>query len=164
MIGTGVIEKKHIDITSIKVIKTELSISIESASRHFEAYISDRSTLSQLTQSQCILVDVAGVLKVINIPGADLMVGEMQILLDTLVNKGDKISDAELSALSHAFVGLPCYIEYVIDKSHALPILVLPFINEMLTVRKQPLVLESVFTEFSFSIRFYMARRGVENN
>lgn len=142
------IEIIPIDITSIKVIKSELSVSIETASRHFEAYIADRSAHNQLSESKLSLSDVAGVLKIMTIPGADSMVAEMLVLLDALIAKPDGITDIKLSALSHAFVGLPCYVEYVIDKAQALPILVLPFINEIKSVQKKAFQFESDFVNY----------------
>ena len=142
------IEITPIDVTSIKVVKAELSNSIETASRHFEAFISDRTALGQLDESKSALTDISGVLKIMPIAGADLLIEEMLCLLNEIIAKKTNILDVELSALSHAFVGLPCYVEYVIDKENALPLLVLPFINEMKTVRKQALVLESVYTDY----------------
>ncbi len=144
------IEIIPIDITSIKVVKTELASSIEKSSRHFEAFISDRSALAQLQDSLTALQEVGGILKMMSIPGSGEMISEMLDLLSNLIAKADAITDIELSALSHAFVGLPCYIEYVIDKAQALPPLVLPFINELRTVNKKAIIPESEFVNYDF--------------
>ncbi|MCK5880896.1 MAG: hypothetical protein KAG18_03410 [Sinobacterium sp.] len=142
------IELIPIDTTSINVIKTELTVSIATASRHFEAYIADRSALEQLTESKTALLDVAGVLKLMPIAGAEVMISEMLLLLGALIEKKTAILDVELSALSHSFVGLPCYIEYAIDKEAAMPILVLPFINGLKSVQSQAITFESVFVSY----------------
>ena len=101
------------------------------------------------------MIEIHGILKLMSIPGASSMTSEMIDLLKNLVSKSDAITDIELSALSHAFVGLPCYIEYVIDRAQALPPLVLPFINELRTVSKKAIITESEFVNYEFDPETY---------
>jgi len=143
-----VIEITPIDVTSMKVVKSELTASIEKASRHFESFITDRSQSAQLNESLAALQEVSGILKIMSVQGATDLVNEMLILLNEVISSPEKVTDIVLSALSHAFVGLPCYIEYIIDKSQALPYLLLVFINELRTARKQPIIPESSFCNY----------------
>ena len=132
-----------IDVTSLQVVQSELNVSLEKSARHFEAFISNRSSLNQLTESAADLNDIVGILKMLGLPGALQLAEEMSNLLRYLISEPEKASDFSLSALSQGFVGMPCYIEYMVDRKQMIPALTLPFINEIRTALRQPIILES---------------------
>ena len=132
-----------IDVTSLKVVQSELNVSLQKSARHFEAFISNRSSLNQLTESAADLNDIVGILKMLGLSGALQLAEEMSNLLRHLISEPEKASDFSLSALSQGFIGMPCYIEYVVDCKQVIPALTLPFINEIRTALRQPIILES---------------------
>ncbi len=71
-----------VEVTSLKVIQSELAVSVEKASRHFEAFVADRSAADQLAESQQCLSDVVGILKMLRLPGALQLAEDMVRLLD----------------------------------------------------------------------------------
>ena len=143
------IKYSAIDFTSVNVVQVELLKTIKTASHHFESFIHDKSDMSQLQEALHQLQSIVGVLKIIDIPGADTLTAEMVGLMSEFIAGELSINDRKLSALSHAFVGLPCYIEYVVEKQQALPWLVMNFVNELRIIRKIHLLEESSFFDFT---------------
>lgn len=136
-------------VTSIKVVEHELNITIQNASRHFEAFMTDRSIVDQLVESRTYLSEIAGILKMLQIPGASELASEMLKLVDVLIERPERANDFTLSALSHAFVAIPCYIEYVVDTAKAMPVLTLEFVNELKAALREPLILESELARYT---------------
>lgn len=132
-----------INVASIKVVEPELKVTLQNASRHFEAFMGDRSIVEPLQESRNSLVEIVGILKLLAIPGALPLASEMLRLLEKIMEQPAKTTDFMLSALSHGFVALPCYIEYVADTQKAAPMLTLDFVNELKAGLREPLSLES---------------------
>jgi len=159
-----VTEITSLSVTSIKVIEPELNVTIQNASRHFEAFMADRSISDQLVESKTFLTEVVGILKMLQIPGASELVGEMVKLLDKLIENPGKASDFTLSALSHAFVAMPCYIEYVVDTEKAMPVLTLEFVNELKAALREQLIFESELSNYSAPAEIKLAASGKEKD
>lgn len=136
------------NVTSLKVIHPELNVTLEHASHHFESYVSDRTNITPLKDTITSLKDLIGVFKLLEIAGTQDVAESMLSLTEQLVSGQTKQSDFCLSALSHAYVGLPCYIEYVMDRGQALPILLLPFTNELRAALRKPIVHESQLSDY----------------
>ena len=131
-----------LNVTSVKVVGAELNSTLQKSSHHFEAFVADRSSVDQLTESRNGLAEIVGILKMLEMPGASQLAQEMLVLIDKTIESPEKATDFSLSALSHAFVGMPCYIEYVMDREQAIPALTLSFINELRTASRQPIISE----------------------
>lgn len=149
-----------LNVTSIKIVEPELNITVQNASRHFEAFMSDRSAVDQLRESQTCLTDIVGILKMLEIPGALLLAQEMLALLNKIISNPVGTKDFSLSALSQAFVAMPCYIEYVVDCSRAMPILTLEFVNELRAALREPIILESQLLEYTVAADIKLAVPG----
>ncbi|CAA0121727.1 Uncharacterised protein [BD1-7 clade bacterium] len=143
------IEVTPINVTSIKVVHNELGLSIEKASRHFEAFAVDTSAQDQLRESLTSLAEIVGVFKMLGLKRALELSEGMVLLSNAILDAQVKASDFALSALSHAYVGLPCYIEYVKDREQAIPALLDPFVNEIKAALRQPIRLESELAGFT---------------
>lgn len=149
-----------ISIGSFKVIESELYATLQDASSRYEAFMSDVSAADQLRECQQAVAQVTGVLKLFDCPGALPLAEEMDSALQALVEQGGQASQFYLSALSHALVVLPCYLEYAIEREHAMPALVLPFINELRAAQKKPLLFESKQANYCFDSELDLAGEG----
>lgn len=138
-----------LNVTSIKVVVPELNITVQNASRHFETFMADRSAVDQLKESETCLTEIVGILKMLEIPGALLLAQEMLKLLDKIIANPVGTKDFSLSALSQAFVAMPCYIEYVVDRSQAMPVLTLEFINELRAALRQAIMFEHELAQYT---------------
>ncbi|CAA0118894.1 Uncharacterised protein [BD1-7 clade bacterium] len=154
------IEVTPINVTSIKVVHNELGLSIEKASRHFEAFAVDTSAQDQLRESLTSLAEIVGVFKMLGLKRALELSEGMVLLSNAILDAQVKASDFALSALSHAYVGLPCYIEYVKDREQAIPALLDPFINEIKAALRQPIRLESELAGFAVD-SFSLGAQGI---
>ncbi|NRB41372.1 MAG: hypothetical protein HRU20_23355 [Pseudomonadales bacterium] len=137
-----------INVTSLKVIRGELNVTLEHAARHFETYVSERNNIAPLKETLHSLTDLTGIFKLLQLPGTLDFVESMLELTQAIIAGNIKQNDFVLSALSHAYVGLPCYIEYLADTEQAVPALILPFTNELRTALRKPIVLESQLNDF----------------
>lgn len=141
-------------VTSIKIVEPELNITLQDAARHFEAFMTDRNLQDQLNESRTCVADVVGVLKLLQIPGALQLAQEMLAMLDVIIAQPMKAADFALSALSQAFVAMPCYIEYIVDREQALPALTLGFVNELRAARRQSAIFESTLANYTVNTSF----------
>lgn len=140
-----------LSVTSIKIVEPELTATLLNASKHFEAFMTDRNAVDQLAECKNMLTDVVGVLKMLEIPGALLLAQEMLLLLEDIIAQPQKTVDFALSALSQAFVAMPCYLEYVLDREQAIPALTLAFVNEVRSARRQPIIFETAISPYALA-------------
>lgn len=139
-----------ISTSSFRVVESELYATIQDAASRYEAFMADATAVEQLNESLSAIEQVEGILKLFDCPGALPLVQEMKSALQELITVGGSANRFYFSALSHAFVILPCYLEYAIEREQAIPSLVLPFINELRTAQKKPLLLESMQAAYQF--------------
>ena len=134
-----------VNLNSLRVISNELNATLSRSATDFEAYLADRQTQGHL-QSCCNgMAQVGGIFRLLEYPGAALLADEMATLLGVVADEERKTSDAMLNAITHAYFVLPCYIEYVTTKQAELPILILPYVNELRASRRVELLPESYF-------------------
>lgn len=136
-----------VNVSSMKVVEEELNQTIRKASGCLEAFLADRSMRTQFEECRNSLDQVRGILKLLEIPGAVKLSVEMIELMDQILAQ-ENPSDFALSAISQAFVALPCYLEYTAAQGKALTILLSPYINEVRAAKRQELVPESSFGTF----------------
>lgn len=139
-----------ISTSSFRVVEDELYATMQDASSRYEAFMADASALEQLSESYHAIEQIEGVLKLFDCPGALPLAQEMKSALQQLIAANGLANRFYFSALSHAFVILPCYLEYAIEREQAIPSLILPFINELRAAQKKPLLLESMQAAYQF--------------
>ena len=152
------------EVTALEVIQPELIASLEKAVAPFEAFVEDRSATEKLSESEHCIGDIVGILKMLQIPGALQLAEEMLKMLQKLNAQPTTLSDFSISALSQAFVWIPCFIGYVADREQVLPSLALSFINQLRAGLGEPLVLESELAEFQCSTPISLALDGAKRN
>jgi len=143
-----VIDIIPLEVTSLKVLRSQLTASLEKASIHFETFVAVRSVVDQLEESQQCVSEIVGILKMLQMPGALQLAEEMSKMIQQMAAQPTAVSDFSLAALSQAFVWMPCYFEYVADRGQVVPSLALPFINELRAALQEPLIFESELAEF----------------
>ncbi len=153
---------KHlpVQVSSIKLVEEELNNTIQKASGYFEAFLADRNTEKTLQDCSTELIQIRGTLELVQLPGAVELTAEMLKLIGEMAKNKSLINDSALSALSHAFVALPCYIEYCSVRQTALPILLSDYINELRIARRAELISESAYTHFAKDYSGEMPQRA----
>jgi len=127
---------------------------MEEAEQSLEHFIIDRNNGSLLQQAVENLKQVRGILKLIELTGAELLAQEiLQLATDIPVGAGEE-RDTQLAALSNALYVLGRYLEGVDASRQEMPELLLPPINALRLVSGQSALPESFF----FSARLDHAR------
>ncbi len=134
-----------INLNSLKVIQEELSNTINQAATEFEAYTVDQGSSGHIKDCHACLVQVGGTFRLLEYPGAALLADEMALLAAVIANEETKTTNTMIEALTHALFVLPSYIEYISIRQSELPILVVPYVNELRVSRRAELIPESHF-------------------
>lgn len=138
-----------VNLSSLRIIREELDATLQRGSGEFEAYLADPGNPVALSQCRQDIAQIGGTLRLIQFPGAALLADEMaasvSMLMEAVAAGQAAAHEATLSALSHAFVALPRYLDFVVQQRSELPILVLPWVNELRAARREPFVPEYHF-------------------
>ena len=134
-----------INLNSLHTIKEQLDETIHLAASEFENYLADRDNTSNLNASVTAVAQVAGTFRLLEYPGAAQLADEMAELGRVIADSEVKTSDAMINAYTHNLFVLPRYIEFISVQQKGLPILLMPYINEMRVARRTSLLPEYHF-------------------
>ncbi|MCM2320544.1 MAG: ferrous iron transporter B [Pseudomonas sp.] len=147
--------------TSLGLVRSELFATIEQAEQSLELFIADRLNVSLLQQAVEYLQQIRGILKLIELAGAELLAQEILLLATDIPAGAGQERDGQLAALGKALFVLRRYLEGIDIHRQEIPELLLPIINELRQSTGQPSLPESFF----FSVRLDQPRpqrRNVE--
>ena len=134
-----------VNINSLQMIREELVSTIVQSASDFESYMADQQNSGHITDSSAGIKQIGGTFRLLQYPGAALLADEMAVLLQRIDDSQSSPSDSMINALTNAFFLLPRYIEYVISRGSALPILLIPAVNDLRIASKQALLPEHHF-------------------
>lgn len=136
-----------VNLTSLNLVKNELLASIRQAGSNIETFISNRDKGEYLQASLDGLKEILGILHVIQLKGGEILTREMIELGSSIPVGASESHDKALSALSTGFFILPRYFEYSQQSEQCIPVLLLPFINDIrIANNKLPLSESEFFT------------------
>lgn len=130
------------DTTSLNVVYSELHKTLLSIGKELESYSQDLSNVSELESTQVAFSQVAGILRLLEMPCAERLASLLYDLSLALPTQSNVAQTFSFKTFGHAIMGLNCYLEYVIDTEQRFSALLAPFNNEILTALRRPLVLE----------------------
>lgn len=135
-----------VNLQSLNMVRGELVATIEQAARDLELFVSGSQEGDPLAASIDGVKQILGILKLLQFRGASLLVEELYIAL-TNIASGDHgpLYDKRLEHISNTFFVLTRYLEYVQMSERKLPVLLVPSINELRKVRREPVLPESHF-------------------
>ncbi|MGH1441099.1 MAG: pilus assembly protein [Cellvibrionaceae bacterium] len=145
--------KHKINLTSLNVVREELVITIEQAATQLEGFVSDRENDKLLDSCIDSLQQIRGSLALIELHGACELAGELFDSARKLKASKVPLADEKLSALTKGFFVLSCYFEYALQKEWGLPALMVPYINDIRTANREPIIWESHFADAITSFR-----------
>lgn len=140
-----------INLNSLKMVKEELDNSITQAATEFEIFFTDQSDQTHIELSIAALAQIAGTFRLLEYPGAALLADELAAAERVIADQTDPISENLVNAVTHNLFVLPRYLEYVTIRQMALPILLIPYINELRIARKTSLLPEYHFYSSEFT-------------
>lgn len=142
-------EQRAVNLTSLNIVKGEFLSTIQLATNQLEQFISSRDRQDLLQGCLEHLVQINGVLRIVELQGADLLSYEMIEALQTIPVDADATHDDMLSSISSAAFVLTRYFEYAQQYERSMPVLLLVFINELRALRKQPPIPDSYFLKMN---------------
>ena len=136
------------NIASLKMVHDELLATIEQSALRLEQFSTDR-TNGELLQN-CIegIKQIRGTLSLIQLKGVDLLADELLEHINDITLGEDPTTDKRLDLLTTAFFMLPRYLEFCLQTSRSMALLLIPHINELRQARRAPTVPESYYYAF----------------
>jgi hypothetical protein len=126
-----VTDETTINLGSLSIIREELLTAIKQTGANLEQFISNRDKEEFQQSTLEGLKELNGVFRIIQLDGADTLTGEMVELLTNVPVSANESYDQALSVLSTGFFLLPRYFEYSQQSAKCVPVLLLPFINDL---------------------------------
>jgi hypothetical protein len=131
---------------SLNVIREELTATIEQAARDLELFVSAEGELKSLQDCLASIKQISGILRLLEFKGASILADELlatSVLMDE--NKSSPTTEKLVDLLSGTFFILSRYMEYVQLTERKIPVLLIPYINDLRKFRKEPVLPESFF-------------------
>jgi hypothetical protein len=129
----------------MSIIEDELMTTINDASTHLETFISERDNHKVLEDCISSLQQIRGSLDLIQLHGACELAGEILSTAMAIDIEKNMVLDEKLSALTKGFFVLSCYFEYTQQHQAGMPVLLIPYINDLRLVNRQAVMPESYF-------------------
>lgn len=143
--GTGcVMRQEHRDYNTLRWLRQGLEALLGEARHALEAYLEEGREGGHLETLRQHLEQARGTLEMVELHGAVLLLQESTALVDAL--RADRVTETEEAAevLMRAILQLPDYLEQVRTGYGDLPIVLLPLLNDLRTMRQADLLSESV--------------------
>jgi len=119
------------------------------ATNQLEQFITSRDRMDILNACLESFLQIEGVLLIVQLTGADLLAKEMVAALKSIPVDADETYDDILGAISTSSFVLTRYFEYVQQYEQSMPVLLLPFINDLRAANKLPPIPDSYFLEMN---------------
>lgn len=131
---------------SLNMIRDELVVTIEQAARDLEVFISDGNEKASFDACLSSIQQTLGVLRVLELKGASILAEELHMTAKTISPDDPlELMERKLELVSTTFFVLTRYLEHVQATEQAIPVLLVPYINQLRKFRKEPLLSESFF-------------------
>lgn len=134
---------------SLHVIRSELVATIEQAARDLEVYVSEGNDVKALNACVAGIKQIHGILRLLEFRGASMLVDELFLIAKDMRSSDGLVPEEPLELVSNTFFVLSRYLEYVQQTERKIPVLLIPYINELRKYRREPLLPESFFFPFS---------------
>ncbi|HWV16658.1 MAG TPA: pilus assembly protein [Cellvibrio sp.] len=139
---------ESVNIASLKMVQGELISTIEESAGLIEQFVTDRNNGELLQRCVEGIRQVRGILNLIQLKGVNLLAEELAIHIKDVSPGEDAKTDRQLELISAAFFMLPRYLEYCVQTSRNMGMLLIPKINELRQARRAALLPESYYFEF----------------
>ncbi|HSC47738.1 MAG TPA: Hpt domain-containing protein, partial [Gammaproteobacteria bacterium] len=138
---------------SLLWIKNELDHTLTRARQALETYVERAEDREALGQCLELLHQVQGTLRIVEVYGAAMLAEEMESVVRGFESGELARSDTAFEVLMRAMLQLPDYLERVIGGRRDMPLALLSLLNDLRTVRGQPLLSESALFAYNLASR-----------
>ncbi|MCB1582356.1 MAG: Hpt domain-containing protein [Xanthomonadales bacterium] len=134
---------EQIDFSTLTWVKTELDETLNRAKEALKTYVEDTDDTNQLQFCITYLHQIQGTLKMVELYGAAMVAEEMESVAKDLINGKISDEDAAFDVLMQSILQLPDYLERIELGHKDVPIVLLPLVNDLRSVRGSKLLSES---------------------
>lgn len=139
-----------VNFQSLHMVRLELAITLEQASRDLELYGADRAERQYLDSCRAALTQLAGVFKLLGFAGANLLADDLSATAGLLPAAEGERAERLLELCGRSLFVLNRYLEHIQQSERALPLVLIPYINDLRKLRVEPLLPESHFLTGAF--------------
>ena len=136
-------DMQKVALESMTDVGQELARAIDEARVKFESYLERRENPDVLSDCAAILHQARGVLTVVEMYGAAQLADEMERVCRCISETPARPETDALEVLSRSLVQLPIYVERLLAGARDIPMVLLPLLNDLRTVRGAPLLNEN---------------------
>lgn len=133
----------HHDYLALDWVRGEIQETLNQAQQALESFVENPADTSRMQFCQTYLHQVHGTLKIVEFYGAALLAEEMEQLAEALLNDTVVDGPAAQEVLMRAILQLPPYLDRIQSGRHDLPLVLLPLLNDMRSVRGEKLLSET---------------------
>ena len=138
---------------SLLWIKRELDETLQRSRQSLEAFVEDQEDSRPLTECLEHLHQVQGTLRIVEVYGAAMLAEEMEAVAKALVGNQIRERNEAFEVLMRAMIQLPDYLERVVSGQRDVPLALLSLLNDLRSVRGEPLLSESALFSQNLSER-----------
>lgn len=141
-----------VNFQSLNMVRDELVATIENSARQLEQFVNSQQDGESLQSCIDGIKQIVGILRLIQFRGASMLADELLAAAMDISpgNSGPKF-EKRLELVSGAFFVLTRYLEYVKQVERKVPVLLIPYINELRKIRGEPVYPESQFFQVNLS-------------
>ncbi|MEX1826386.1 Hpt domain-containing protein [Luteibacter sp. CQ10] len=133
----------HTDFTTLHWVKAELDDALAKARQALESYVEDPRDAYVMHTCAADLHQVHGTLRMVELYGAAMVVGEMEALVAALIDGDVAQRDDAYAALMRGMMQMPDYLERLQSGHRDVPIVLLPLLNDLRASRGEQSLHES---------------------
>jgi chemosensory pili system protein ChpA (sensor histidine kinase/response regulator) len=133
----------HTDFTTLHWVKAELDDALSKARQALESYVEDSRDAYVMHTCAADLHQVHGTLRMVELYGAAMVVGEMEQLVAALIDNRVAQRDEAYAALMRGMMQMPDYLERLQSGHRDVPIVLLPLLNDLRESRGEQSLHES---------------------
>ncbi|MCX7554612.1 Hpt domain-containing protein, partial [Marinicella sp. S1101] len=153
---------EQIDFSTLTWVKTELDETLNRAKDALKAYVEDSEDTNQLQFCVTYLHQIQGTLKMVELYGAAMVAEEMELVAKDLIEGSINDVDSAYDVLMQSILQLPDYLERIELGHKDVPIVLLPLVNDLRSVRSKNLLSESAL--FNPNLDLGVPEKVLEND
>lgn len=135
-----------VSFQSLHMIRDELVATIEQSARDLEVFVSSSDEVKSLNACVNGIRQIVGIFKLLELKGAAMLAEELLATAKTIVpGQAGEPLERQLDLIGNTFFVLSRYLEYVLQTERKIPVLLIPYINDLRKYRREPLLPESFF-------------------
>ncbi len=138
---------QHFDAIALHIVKSEIDASLSQVQNALSAYVDDSSNTFGLSDAAESMIQVHGVLRLLEINGAIELADVTSQLMNLIIANLPHTNDQQLGAISEGLMLLSRYLEFVVLRENLLPQFLLPSINRIRNALNLPMLREGYFLQ-----------------